>query len=335
MELVNCVLCGANEPSEVGRYHPDRYLTALGVAPPTSIKVMCGQCGHVYANPQLDHDEVGRLYRDVYRSSALGYAAERPSPTYLHWKQRKADADYAWLKPRLPARPGSGVLEIGCAEGLLLSRLARDGWRCTGVEPTPAYAAYARDVLGVDVRGEAFEDARFPGERFHLVIALKVLEHVKDPAPMLARIRALLEPGGSVYLTVPNALRPDQELDEFLAASHLALYTASTLGRLLNSVGLTVQTIDESRGSLAALATPGDVVTAALNPSQELASTRRRIRRAIRAYAFRSRVRRTSAAFRQQVKRGLYRAAGAQRGQRWWRRLRTLAGRPDSPESTL
>lgn len=244
MEHVNCILCGANDPIELCRVRNDRYLKGLGITPPVSVKVVCRRCGHVYANPQLDPHELIRLYRDTYRSPKLDQRVEHPSYTegepseeYLYWKRLKADRDYKWLKAHVPdgARPRT-VLEIGCAEGLLLSMLAKDGWSARGVEPTATYAAHARAVHGIEVVEEPFEQARLEGP-FDLVVALAVLEHAKDPLAFLRKIGALLGPEGIVYLTTPNVLDLGEFPDEMLSSPHLHLFTPATLPRALALCG--------------------------------------------------------------------------------------------------
>ncbi len=257
MEYVACVLCGADKPQPLVRLRRDRYLRALGVVPPTSVKVMCGQCGHIYQNPQLAAAEVRRLYRDVYRAPALGYADESPSDEYLYWKTIKARHDYRWLRAHLPPTVATGAaLEIGCAEGSLLLLLARDGWRVTGVETTPSYAAHAREVFGLDVLAAPFEEADLEGRKFDLVIALKVLEHSKHPVEFLTRLHRILAADGWLCVTVPNALRPDRDLDNFLASPHISLFTPATLTEMLAVVGLSTFHIDDDQGFVAALARP-------------------------------------------------------------------------------
>ena len=103
MQAAVCQLCGGDDPRYLCQVRNDRSLKALGIDPPTSVKVMCGRCGHIYANPQLDDAELTRLYRDLYRSKALGYADERPSETYLYWKTQKADHEYRWIQRQLGA----------------------------------------------------------------------------------------------------------------------------------------------------------------------------------------------------------------------------------------
>ncbi len=55
---------------------------------------MCRRCGLVYSRPQLDADEITRLYASFRESPT-------PSSSHLAAKQRLAADDFAWLRERL------------------------------------------------------------------------------------------------------------------------------------------------------------------------------------------------------------------------------------------
>jgi hypothetical protein len=158
MEHVMCTLCGAGQPQELCRVPEDRYLKALDMVPSISVKVMRMRCGHIYGDPQLDKEEIDRLYRYVCRSSALGYTGDAAASAGLRWKRAKSQRDHAWLTRRRPRTASGMALEIGCAEGLFLSRLATEGWRVVGIEPTLEYAAHARDTFDLEVLETPFEE---------------------------------------------------------------------------------------------------------------------------------------------------------------------------------
>jgi hypothetical protein len=78
---------------------------------------------------------------------------------------------------------------------------------------------------------------------FDVVSAIEVIEHVADPRDEVTRVRALLRPGGCLYLTTPNfnslsrrVTGPRWRSIEY--PEHLNLFTSRTLGRLLAADGL-------------------------------------------------------------------------------------------------
>jgi len=101
------------------------------------------------------------------------------------------------------ARPGARVLDIGCAGGELYGCVPGVkqyvGVDPDAPEPFAANVRFVRDVFPTP--------AIDPAERFDLVTALAVLEHVPaDVQPEFARACAhCLAPGGRLAITVPSA----------------------------------------------------------------------------------------------------------------------------------
>jgi SAM-dependent methyltransferase len=98
------------------------------------------------------------------------------------------------------ARPGSRVLDVGCADGAFAALLP-EGARYQGLEPHgPApRAAASPAVLAETVEAHA---ARRPGA-YDLACAFQVLEHVADPLGMASAMVACLAPGGLLVLAMP------------------------------------------------------------------------------------------------------------------------------------
>ncbi len=96
------------------------------------------------------------------------------------------------------------MIEIGCASGAFLHRMAAGGWRVSGVEFSPLAGAHARR-LGHDVYVGALETAPDPDVEFDLAVGWMVLEHLRQPVDGLARLRRWVRRGGWLALSVPNA----------------------------------------------------------------------------------------------------------------------------------
>ncbi len=161
-------------------------------------------------------------------------------PAENYWYRRHL-AVYEWIAGRVAGRR---VVDLACGEGYGSSVLART----------------AASVVGVDANPEAFEHARLryrePNLRFErdlvetwsgevdCVVFLQTIEHVADPALLLAHIRELVAPGGEAYVSTPNVLTlaPGAERSdnpwhvrefgppEFLALCHEAFAGVELLG---------------------------------------------------------------------------------------------------------
>jgi len=100
---------------------------------------------------------------------------------------------------------GARVLDVGCSSGYLSEPLAARGNTIVGLEldPTAAREAerWCERVLVGDV--ESMELQLEPGS-FDVVLCGDVVEHLRDPAAALARLRPFLRPGGRLVLSTPN-----------------------------------------------------------------------------------------------------------------------------------
>lgn len=136
------------------------------------------------------------------------------------------------------AAPAPEILEIGCGQGGIGSRLALRG-RYLGLEPDAASFEVARarvEPLGGDVRCAVLDELD-PGLRFDVVCAFEVLEHLEDDAAALRHWTGRLRPGGTLIVTAPAW--PERLGAWDAAVGHLRRYTPEHLDTLLHAAGLT------------------------------------------------------------------------------------------------
>jgi len=105
---------------------------------------------------------------------------------------------------------GKQVLDVGCGGGILSEAMAHQGAEVTGIDLAEASLAVARLhqlESGLSVRYEniAVEAlaAREP-QRYDVVTCLEMLEHVPDPASVVAACARLLKPGGHLFFSTIN-----------------------------------------------------------------------------------------------------------------------------------
>ncbi len=105
---------------------------------------------------------------------------------------------------------GRRVLDVGCGGGLLAEGMARRGARVTGIDLAPAALAVARlhaleSGIEVDYRLETVESLAEAGPAsYDLVTCLEMLEHVPEPAGIVASLARLVRPGGHVICSTIN-----------------------------------------------------------------------------------------------------------------------------------
>lgn len=144
------------------------------------------------------------------------------------------------------------LLDLGCGTGALGGVLKRQqSVRVSGVTFSPAEAVEAGRVLdGVEV-GDLNTHTPHGGP-YDCVVCSHVLEHLQDPVRLLRALPAVLAPGGSLIVALPNALHWRQRL-RFLCgsfrytegglmdATHLRFFDWRTAAELLREAGFEVQ----------------------------------------------------------------------------------------------
>lgn len=152
-------------------------------------------------------------------------------------------------------RPGTAVLELGSASGYFTEFLATRA-RIVDIVEVDADAAtkaarFARRTVVADLEGERWM-AELGGERYDTIVCADVLEHVRDGARLLDRLRGLLAPAGELLLSVPNVAHDaiianlvDERFEYggegLLDPTHLRLYTWRSLARVLHESGFGIR----------------------------------------------------------------------------------------------
>ena len=105
---------------------------------------------------------------------------------------------------------GRQVLDVGCGGGLLAEGMARRGATVTGIDLAEEALTVARlhaleSGVEVEYRLEAVESlATTRPASFDLVTCLEMLEHVPDPAAIVAALARVVRPGGHIVCSTIN-----------------------------------------------------------------------------------------------------------------------------------
>lgn len=121
---------------------------------------------------------------------------------------------------------GQRVIDVGCGGGILAESMARRGALVTGIDMGGAPLEVARlhaqkEGVTLDYRQGTAEAlaAEQPGQ-FDIVTCMEMLEHVPDPAAVIAACAQLVKPGGHVFFSTINR-NPKSWLFAIVGAEHL------------------------------------------------------------------------------------------------------------------
>jgi glycosyltransferase involved in cell wall biosynthesis len=166
-----------------------------------------------------------------------------------HAEESSHEMILRWFERIPPAR----VLDLGCSGGLLAEQVRRRGHHVTAVDllELPEVRQRVDRFIQADLdqglpRGVADEGP------FDIVLAADLLEHVRHPETLLADIRNVLVPRGTLIVSVPNfghwyararvALGVfDYDQRGILDEGHVRFFTRRGLLRRLRSAGFRVQ----------------------------------------------------------------------------------------------
>lgn len=149
-------------------------------------------------------DSAKRYYRDT-----LGL------PDWSQRSSNRLNRDYeAYMFSELVKHAGplegKTVLDLGCGWGGVVFHAATQASRAVGIEPDTERLDIARALqketgaAQVELLEGVGEKLPFPDNTFDIVASYQVLEHVQNPAQVMAEVARILKPGGTFHFSTPN-----------------------------------------------------------------------------------------------------------------------------------
>lgn len=152
--------------------------------------------------------QAGQVNNDFYH--ALGerwYTAQDDPVALLRAESRMRNPWIAAEIQRAFPNPPIHVLDVGCGAGFLANYLATRGLTVTGLDASAESLTVARryDATG-QVRYETGDANQlpYPAASFQAVCAMDFLEHVEEPARVIAECARVLQPGGLFFFATFN-----------------------------------------------------------------------------------------------------------------------------------
>lgn len=102
------------------------------------------------------------------------------------------------------------VVDVGCGGGILAESMARAGAKVTGIDMADASLEVAKlhgleSGISVDYQKITAEDfAELHAGKYDVVTCMEMLEHVPEPASVVAACAKMVKPGGHVFFSTLN-----------------------------------------------------------------------------------------------------------------------------------
>jgi len=160
----------------------------------------------------VDAAEVERFSRhaaDWWDTRGPMAALHKFNPVRLAYIRDQAAGHFDRDPKKLDCLKGLRMLDIGCGGGILSEPLARLGAQMVGADPAEENIAAARahaeeTGVAIDYRATTAEELAAAKERFDVVLAMEVVEHVADVSAFIVTCAAMVKPGGLMIAATLN-----------------------------------------------------------------------------------------------------------------------------------
>ena len=158
---------------------------------------------------QAEIDQFARLGAQWWDERGPMAMLHKFNPVRLGYIRDQVTAHFGRDPRKLGCLTGLRMLDIGCGGGILSEPLARLGALVVGADPSETNIEVARrhaaqaGVL-VDYRATTAEALADAGERFDVVLAMEVVEHVADMPLFVRRCGEMVKPGGLMIAATLN-----------------------------------------------------------------------------------------------------------------------------------
>lgn len=160
--------------------------------PPKMTWCRCDACGHVFTDGYFTEAALAIVFRKTNESQKVGYDLE---------KMRFVSA--RMIEKVLAHAPAGRWLDVGFGNGSLLFTAEEYGFAPVGIDLRPGSVATMREV-GIEAHVADIRALDHPG-RYAVISMADVLEHMPFPAEGLIAAHRLLQAGGVLFVSMPNA----------------------------------------------------------------------------------------------------------------------------------
>ena len=232
-EYTSCPLCGSSESEFLYTLNCFSY-------------VQCSNCEMNYVNPRLDTEKV----LDRHFAESHDFMFENLLMKNFDFRVNTVAKKKVNKLEELTTKKGK-LLDVGCGAGDFMLAAKNSGWDVTGIEVSEKAYAYGTNKLGLkifkDLKRDEFND------EFDVVTLWGVIEHLKDPVPIMKLCKQYLKKDGMVVLETHNLdsltaqyqIENQESIDRILEGDkHILNFNVKTLRYLVEMLGFDIIYLD-------------------------------------------------------------------------------------------
>lgn len=230
--LTACPICGCEECKPFADIYKYPYAE-------------CEKCGHIFSQMPPNNQAVAALYANESDKHSAQRQIYIDAETFKKRIEQIARPKVDYCSSIIPA---DGLwVDLGCGTGELLMAAAQKGWQVKGIETDPAEVEFGRnqglDIIQSDVSSLKSEELR----NAKVLSLLNLLEHMREPAGILAKLVNALPAEAYVVIEVPrhpslssfvNLAFPHLAYRHIYAPDHLHAFTEKSMEIMLDNAGL-------------------------------------------------------------------------------------------------
>ncbi len=188
-----CNLCGSGD---IATYHDQGWRRV----------VECRRCGLVFVDPMPTFEQKAEIERLAYEGELLPEVSDFFRNCHRDFQDDPVIESFrTGLRSLGSIRTPGRLLDVGPGTGIFLYLASKEfGWQPSGVDICKESAVKAKEEFDIELEVGDFNTFPWPPASFDAITMLDVLEHTTDPLGSLRRAYDLLEPGGALYVVVPN-----------------------------------------------------------------------------------------------------------------------------------
>ena len=203
----------------------------------------CHSCDHGFLDqaPENLKAYYAEEYRKTYSHKAIPTTTESEEifSTYVQYQDSRLEI----ILPLLST--DTTFLEVGASAGQFIYHIKDKVASIHAIELDERSANYIANTLSIVTDTNFLEASKFANNQYSMIASFQVIEHTPDPIYFLKSLLNTLEPGGTLFIEMPNLYDPllsvwDSQAysDFYYHSAHLQYFSTKSLSCLAKSCGI-------------------------------------------------------------------------------------------------